>query len=271
MKALTLLLITSVCFASIQAKITGTTEIGFLGVMSHKIQFGKEATYFDYRKDGGQENLYSILRFSLEYALNERHSFILLYQPLKLETEALLSKDLIVNGQTFSAGTPVSFLYSFPFYRLSWLREVGNTEDAFSLALGLSFQIRNATINFASLNGEQYRTEKDVGPVPILKVRSSYDFNKTFWVGMEVDGMYAPVSYLNGSDEEIVGAIVDASIRTGINLKQPGSIFLNGRYLGGGAVGTNTDDEGPGDGYVKNWLHFFTVTVGFSYSLQVKQ
>jgi len=251
----------------IYAKITGITEIGFLGVMSHKIQFGDNGTYFNYRRDGGQENLYQVFRFSLEYELNPKHTFILLYQPLKLETQALLSTDLIVDDLLFPAGTPMSFLYSFPFYRISWLREFRKADDDFKIAVGLSFQIRNATIEFRSLDGDLFRTEKDVGPVPALKLRTSYDITKSFWIGLEVDGMYAPVSYLNGSDEEIVGAIVDASLRTGINLKIPGKIFINGRYLGGGAVGTNSDDTGPGDGYVKNWLHFFTITVGLSYSL----
>ena len=39
-------------------------------------------------------------------------------------------------------------------------------------------------------------------------------------------------------------------------------MFLNFRYLGGGATGTG-DPDFPGDGYVKNWLHFFNVSAGF--------
>ncbi len=45
----------------------------------------------------------------------------------------------------------------------------------------------------------------------------------------------------------------------------PVRAFVNLRYLGGGAVGTSEDETGPGDGYVKNWLHFGTVTLGFIY------
>ena len=82
---------------------------------------------------------------------------------------------------------------------------------------------------------------------------------------MEADGIYAPVSYLNGSDNEIVGAILDASFRAGTRVRR-GDLFVNVRYLGGGAVGTGTDDIGPGDGYVKNWLHFLIGTLGFVYT-----
>jgi len=84
---------------------------------------------------------------------------------------------------------------------------------------------------------------------------------------LEADGIYAPVSYLNGSDNEIVGAILDSSLRTGIKMKEPINIFLNLRYLGGGAVGTSEDNQGPGDGFVENWLNFATVSLGCVYEL----
>jgi len=39
-------------------------------------------------------------------------------------------------------------------------------------------------------------------------------------------------------------------------------VFLNLRYLAGGAEGTDTDDPVPEYGYVKNWLHSFSVSLG---------
>ena len=91
------------------------------------------------------------------------------------------------------------------------------------------------------------------------------NFTDRFYGQIEADGIYAPVSYLNGSDNEIVGAILDASLRLGYEIQKPVSAFANLRYLGGGAVGTSDNNEGPGDGYVKNWLNFLTVSAGFVY------
>jgi len=54
-------------------------------------------------------------------------------------------------------------------------------------------------------------------------------------------------------------------LRAGVSIVDHVDGFLNLRYLGGGAVGTSDNDDGPGDGYVRNWLHFGTVTVGFKY------
>jgi hypothetical protein len=45
-------------------------------------------------------------------------------------------------------------------------------------------------------------------------------------------------------------------------------VFLNVRYLGGGAEGQSDNSTPPGDGYVSNWLHFLTVSAGFSWGLE---
>jgi len=246
-------------------RLTGHMELGFLAVVSHRIQFSNDGTYFSYTDEGGQNNLFAVSRLSLDLKLSPRHTLIFLYQPLLLETRALLRNDLRVDGLDFPAGTPMKFVYGFPFYRLSWLYNLSKDPKK-ELSLGLSLQIRNATIEFESLDGALFRTNNDIGPVPILKVRTRRVFAGGFWIGAEADGFYAPVSYINGSDNEVVGAILDASLRAGLILPKNAEAFLNIRYLGGGAVGTS-DDVGPGDGYVKNWLHFLTVTAGLTLHL----
>ena len=236
-------------------------EIGFLNVASHKIQFGKNGTYFDYVDNGGQDVLFPVTRFSAEMKFG-RNTFILLYQPLRLETSDLLEQDVTIDGYTFSRNTGLNCLYNFPFYRASYLRELLEKNKTFDLAVGATLQIRNATINFESTDGSGYRTNRDIGLVPALKLRGKMNLADSYWLGLEADGIYAPVSYLNGSDNEVVGAILDASIRGGRQIRY-GDVFVNLRYLGGGATGTSTKDIWPGDGYVKNWLHFLIGSLGF--------
>ncbi|MGM0444000.1 MAG: hypothetical protein ACQEQV_07425 [Fibrobacterota bacterium] len=266
MKMLFLLVLLSAL--TVQASVSATWETGFLGVLRHRIQFDKAGTWIDYRDDAGQSNLYPLNRFTLRYRLNEEHRFVLVYQPLLLETSRTIDRNITVNETTFPAGTPMAFRYSFPFYRVSWLKRITAADDPLDAAWGLSFQIRNAEISFADADGQTLVTEGDIGPVPALKFYLRRDFSAPWYAGTEIDGMYAPVSYLNGSDEEITGAIIDASVFGGRRLEQfPGEVFLNLRYLAGGAVGTS-EDEGAGDGYTKNWLHFLICTAGFSVSLQ---
>lgn len=241
-------------------------ELGFLNVLDHKIQFSNNGTYFDYRREGGQDVLFPISRLSLEYDFKKRNTFVFLYQPLRIESTVLLENGLVVDDLIYPAGTGVKLLYNFPFYRFSYLRKLKIKNDKYDLAIGGSLQLRNATISFESLDGARFRTNRDVGPVPAFKIKSKAQLNTKFFLEFEADGIYAPVSYLNGSDNEVIGAILDASLRTGLSLKEPIVVFFNLRYLGGGAVGTSDDSPSiPGDGYVRNWLHFSTVSLGFIY------
>lgn len=241
-------------------------ELGFLSVLSHKVQFGENGTYFDYKKEGGQNVLFPVGRLSLELDNKERNTIIFLYQPLTIQTQVLLNDNIIVDDLAFPANTSVDLLYNFPFYRISYLRELLPDKPRFNLAFGGSVQLRNATITFESTDGERFRTNRDVGVVPALKVRSRYSLSELVYLELEADGIYAPISYLNGSDNEVKGAILDASIRSGLKVTDNVNAFLNLRYLGGGAEGTSENEPGPGDGYVKNWLHFMTVTAGLTYT-----
>jgi hypothetical protein len=243
----------------------GIAEFGLVAVLSHKVQFSKNGTNFDYVKNGGQDVIFPVQRYSIEMDVGPRNTFVLLYQPLRIESQSLLKSDVSFDDLTFLESTGIKCLYSFPFYRASYLRELLPDNPKNKLALGLTLQIRNALISFESTDGTRYRTNGGIGLVPALKLRARTNLAYRLFAEVEADGIYAPVSYLNGSDNEIVGAILDASIRLGAKVREPLTVFFNMRYLGGGATGTNTRDPGPGDGYVKNWLHFLLVSIGFIY------
>ena len=264
------LIVSGVVFQGVMAadavQFRGIAEFGFLSVLSHKIQFGKSGTYFDYVDNGGQDVLFAATRFSAEMDIGNRNTFILLYQPLQLETEDLLRHHVTVDNLTFPVATGLKCLYGFSFYRASYLREMLADNKRYKLALGLTLQIRNATISFESADGSGYRTNRNIGLVPALKLRGQMNLTDRFFIGTEADGIYAPISYLNGSSNEVVGAILDASVRVGAKIK-PGTLFVNARYLGGGATGTSTNPTWPGDGYVKNWLHFLIISLGAVYDL----
>ncbi|MGB0429415.1 MAG: hypothetical protein ACPGLV_03005 [Bacteroidia bacterium] len=246
-------------------KLSGIAELGFVGVLGNKIQFSQNGTYINYLEDGAQDNLFPVCRLALEVSVNNKHYYTFLYQPLRLESTALLYRALVIDELTFPAGTGVNFLYNFPFFRFSYMKELMPNNDKWDFAFGASLQLRNATISFESTDGTLFRSRRDVGPVPILKMRTRYNKNDRTYTEFEADGFYAPISYLNGSDNEVIGAILDASIRQGLKITNEVDAFLNLRYLGGGAVGESDLDFNPGDGYTKNWLHFTTVTIGFKY------
>lgn len=145
------------------------------------------------------------------------------------------------------------------------MKEFLTDDEQWDFAFGGGLQLRNATINFESTDGELFRFNRNIGPVPLLKFRTRYRVNERTFTEIETDGLNASVSYLNGSDNVVVGAILDFSIRQGLHFTDYIESYINLRYIGGSAVGMSDDDPGPGDGYVKNWLHFMTVTGGITY------
>jgi hypothetical protein len=249
-----------------QLKVTTIAEIGFLSVLDHKIQFGKNGTYIDYNENGGQDVLFPFGRISINTQW-KRNTFVLLYQPLRLESTELSDRSITIDSLTFPRRTAINYLYDFPFYRFSYLYDLTKVGGKWDVGVGISFQIRNATISFESTDGSLYRTNRDVGFVPALKSQINYRLNDKFFLGTELDGIYAPVSYLNGDNNDVTGAILDASIRAGYTPVKKYALFLNVRYLGGGANGQSDNYEYPSDGYVKNWLHFLIISTGFVWNV----
>lgn len=242
--------------------VAAVAELGTLAALAHTLQLSSDGSAIDLVREGGQDNLQFFQRWSLEADLGDRHTVVLLYQPLQLRTEAVFDREIRIDGLDFPRGTPVDLVYGFDFYRASWLWDTQRSPER-ELALGLSLQIRNAAISFTSSDGALRRTNHDIGPVPVLKLRSRTPVGDDgAWIGVEADGFYAPVKYLNGGDVDVVGAILDASVRVGRPLGAGAEGFLNLRYLGGGAEGTDQAPGPYGDGFVRNWLHFATLSVG---------
>ena len=235
-------------------------EGGFLAPLMNHGEFGPGATRIDFRSAAGQDNLAFYTRWSAELELGRRHTLIFLYQPLSTEGVHTPSMDERYEGVTFAAGHPVRTEFSFPFYRLSYLNELFASERGY-FAVGFTGQIRNADYRFTRLDGNAFARTNSVGFVPALKVRAEASLGRSAFAGFEADGIYAPISVLNGSDNETVGAILDASLRAGVRVHPQADAFVNVRYLGGGA--TNTDPAN----YAKNWLHFLFVGLGASFDL----
>jgi hypothetical protein len=240
--------------------IRGTTELGFIAVLAHEIRLGNDGDRIDYPGDMAQSNLYLSLRATVDVDIWRQHIITLVYQPLEIESRATLPRTLRIDGLDYAQGTPVRARYSFPFYRFGWAFDVlsGRNEE---LAFGLGLQIRNAAIEFESEDGAQFRARNDVGPVPLLRTRGRFEIAAGWFFAFEVDGFYAFIPGLNGSDTEVEGAIVDASVRLGWRLMPHVDAFLNVRYLGGGAEGEG-DPNATSDGYQSNWLHFLAVSLG---------
>ena len=243
--------------------LRASIELGFLAVLAHELQLGLDGTRLDYPTDFNQSNLFLFTRVSADFDIWRQHILTFVYQPIDIETRSSVPREVRIDGLVFPQGTPVRARYGFPFYRFGWAFDVleGRNEE---LAFGLGLQIRNATIEFQSTDGELYRTRTDVGPVPLLRARGRFALTPSWFFAFDVDGFYAFIPGLNGSDNTVEGAILDASVRIGWRFLPHVDAFLNVRYIGGGAAGQG-DVTATSDGFQRNWLHFLAISLGTTF------
>ncbi|MBN8217804.1 MAG: hypothetical protein J0L75_14260 [Spirochaetes bacterium] len=249
-------------------------ELGFAAVLSHTYQSGANGTRFNFVTMGAQDTLFPYVRLSVDVAIGARNRVSFLYQPLTLNTRTVVGRNnstgglpLVIDDATFPVGTPIDLSYGFDFWRLSWMWDFAKAEDTI-LAAGVSFQIRNASIAFTSVDGKSRTVNQNIGPVPILKVRAARWFNPHFGLDLEADGFYAAGAVLNGSAKAFEGWIWDASLSAKTRLMPKVAAFVTLRSIGGGAQGNNaysyvssTTSVNP---FTYNALATMAVTLGVS-------
>jgi len=242
-------------------RIEPTWELGSLAVLGNSIQLGKDGTTFDYVEDGGQDNLFLYQRFEVNFRNKNTHSFLFLYQPLDIRTTQEASSDLRFDLTDFPQGTPMEYRYGFDFTRATYLYNISKDSEN-EVSFGVGLQIRNATLDFRSADGTLADSNRDIGPVPLLCSRGYFPIDQQRWWGYDISGAYAPIKYLNGDVSDVVGALLDTSLRGGFHFSKGTDIFLNLRYVGGGAEGTEAEPIDGKDGFVANWIHLLAFSIG---------
>lgn len=260
----TILFITSLyAQADISADITA--EFGFTGIIKHVIQSGTTADkgdIFNYKTQGNQDTLFPFSRFQADLSLFNRHHIIFLYQPLTLETQAPIDSSFTYNDEDYtSADGFLDLTYAFDFWRFSYLYDFIEP-GGFFLSGGISFQIRNASIVFRASESDKGTVTDNIGPVPIVKLRLGYEWTNGVYLMFDGDGFYASSKFFNGAEYPFTGYIYDLSLRGGYHFSKLTTAYLNVRFLGGGAEGTNDKEE-----YTFNDLHTFSLTLGLTIHL----
>ncbi len=237
-------------------------EAGALAVLYHQYQAGSTLagnTRFDFVNQGGQNILLPYERYSVDVLAGRRNRLTFLYQPLSPKTSINATTSFRINGVDFPSGKPVDILYGFDFWRVSYLYSFVQTENT-RLEAGASLQIRDANIVFTATDGSARADQRNVGPVPVLKVRAEQRLGRGLSLIFEGDGFYATDAFFNGAGFSFKGWVWDASIaleamgRAGIPTR------LTVRSIGGGAEGTDKSGK-----YTYNSLATVAVTLGIGF------
>ncbi len=235
-------------------------EYGFTSILGHEIQSGTgsdKGDVFDYRSSGNQNILFPFSRYQVDLEIREKHHAVLLYQPLLLETESTIDEEFRYDGIDFEPSDgSLDLVYSFDFWRFSYLYDVIEA-PGFFISPGLSLQIRNASISFKSAGGAKTSVNSGTGPVPVLKLRTGYQWDSGIFVLFDGDAFYASNRFLNGADYSFTGYIYDLAFKGGYDINNYLSAYVGMRFLGGGAEGTDDKDD-----YTYNDLHTFSANLG---------
>ncbi|WP_141732886.1 hypothetical protein [Oligoflexus tunisiensis] len=239
------------------------SELGVLGVIHHRIMYSRDQTHFDYVKESGQDNLDTFHRYTAEMRMNDGDRLRFVYQPLELRSRTSLKRDILVDEVPFAAGTPMQFVYSFPYYRGTWLWETMVT-DRYTLHLGLALQIRNARTEFMTLDGDTLVSNRGLGPVPLLALALNWRLNSTFAFEFEAEGNPASSAIFHGDDQsETTGALIDTSLKLSSQINPRFRTFASLRYISAGSRDrARVQDNPASEGFSGNWMDLAAITLG---------
>ncbi len=134
------------------------------------------------------------------YDFNPRHHLGVLIAPLSLNSTGQLDRDLIFEGETFPANTPLDATYRFNSYRLVYRYDF-LLRDKIELGIGFTAKIRDAEISVRGNGIESNST--NVGFVPIIHFRLLWNFYDKFAFLLDGDALAAP----QGRAEDVLAAI----------------------------------------------------------------
>ena len=125
-------------------------------------------------------------RLELKWMMNERHGLRVLLSPLSYTETISFNEPVLFAGENFAANQSTDASYTFNSWRLGYFYSLKNT-DTTSLHVGATLKIRDAEIRL--VQGETESFDDDVGLVPLLYLAGSYQLNKRWTIGADLDGL----------------------------------------------------------------------------------
>lgn len=160
---------------------------------------GDTGTRFSFSRDLQVDPSY-FLRIRLGFQWKSRHTLSAFVSPLHLRAEGSVDKEILFFEETFRPGIPLTGIYKFNSYRLTYRYDFLKREK-WQAAIGFTAKIRDAAIKLEG--GGQSSNKTNVGFVPLIHFRVLWQFHK-LW-GLLLEGDAAAAS--QGRAEDILLAL----------------------------------------------------------------
>jgi hypothetical protein len=143
----------------------------------------------------------AFVRVRVLHTFGGKHTVSALAAPLRIRSEGTVDRDVIFEGETFDAGTPLETLFRFDSYRLSYRYDFHRGERT-RAGVGLTAKIRDAAI---SVDGGDKECEKtNTGFVPLVNFSLLWDATERFGFLLDGDALVGP----QGRAEDVLFAVV---------------------------------------------------------------
>ncbi|NBX92892.1 MAG: hypothetical protein EBQ85_06630 [Proteobacteria bacterium] len=131
------------------------------------------------------------------YRWSERSEFRVLFAPLVIKGLVSPSSAITFQDQTFNASLPTFSYYRFNSYRLTYRYRFWDDEK-WKGWIGFTAKVRDARI--ALQQGTVEAEKSDIGFVPLLNFKITYQVSSGWWIDLDGDALAAP----QGRAEDVV-------------------------------------------------------------------
>lgn len=139
-------------------------------------------------------------RLRLGFRWKDRHTISVFASPFRLKAAGTVDREIDFNGDTFDANIPLSGVYKFSNYRLTYRYDLVRRKK-WRVGLGFTAFIRDAAIKIEG--GGLTSTKTNVGFVPLLNFRVLWQFHENW--GLLFDGDAAAAK--QGRAEDVLLAL----------------------------------------------------------------
>ncbi|MEX2513320.1 MAG: hypothetical protein WD398_10475 [Cyclobacteriaceae bacterium] len=171
--------------AKAQWTIDAETGLAFPGY--NKVRIPNESgTLFSFKNDFEAQGPVVPARIRIGYTFNEKNHIFGLWAPLSINYEGGFDQTVQFQESAFPGGTAVDGFYQFNSYRLTYRRDVVQSNN-WLIGIGFTAKIRDASVQLENEAGIKDRKD-DLGFVPLLHLYTAYDWGgKTLF--FEGDGL----------------------------------------------------------------------------------
>lgn len=161
------------------------------------------------------------IRGRFTYYLDRGNMLSVLYAPLTLNAAGSVDRDVVFEGETFTANTALSTVYKFNSYRLTY-EHFWFIGERLRLGLGATAKVRDAKISIA--DSVKVSEKTDLGFVPLIKFSVVWKFIPPLSLVLDGDALAAPQGRAEDISLAVQGdASPNLSLKLGYRVLEGGS------------------------------------------------